>query len=294
MIRNTISEEEIAYAANIMPEIIVEGNRVLGVDGTARLGYDTSDADAMAENIEPGYCAYTRDGLVYGNMNVAEGMTFDSEYDKYKPEYRMFYDESSNKIEQIFRNDNKVLLVEGTELDIRVSSTDIADAIGLTPDQIVAGHTVLGIDGTGAGEITKESLTYFEIDDYIVNLGTLAYGYDAVYFNGQDVGLYGKIISLRIEDGEFYMDISIQHRSDEELELPGFSQGILITADISAGNDIYFPESPYIQIEENLERITAPGAETVITIKETATEGHYEMVRNAKTYMIYTDPGMIM
>ena len=133
---------------NLKPENLKEGITCLGVTGTLKEGYDTSDADAMAENIEPGYCAYTRDGLVHGNMNVAEGMTFDSEHDKHKPEYRMFYDEPSNNIEQIFRNDNKVLLVDGTELDIRVSGADIIEAIGLTSDQILAGNTVLGLKGT--------------------------------------------------------------------------------------------------------------------------------------------------
>ena len=145
---SSVPFEVIASQQNVMSDQIVEGYRILGIDGTARLGYDTSDADAMAENIEPGYSAYTRDGLVYGNMNVAEGMTFDSEHDKDKPEYRIFYDEYSNNIEQIFRNDNKVLLVDGTELDIRVSGADIIEAIGLTSDQILAGNTVLGLEGT--------------------------------------------------------------------------------------------------------------------------------------------------
>lgn len=159
-----IPNYEVAESINLIPDMIVEGNRVLGIDGTARLGYDTSDADATSDNIEPGYSAYTRDGLVWGTMNVAEGMTFDSTYDKDKPEYRIFYDEPSNNIEQIFRNDNKVLLVDGTELDIRVSGADIAEAAGITPDKIVEGNTILGISGS-ATVGTDGPLQYVSLPD---------------------------------------------------------------------------------------------------------------------------------
>ena len=109
--RVIIPNDEIAGSIGLTSDMVVEGYRILNIDGTARLGYDTSDADAMAENIEPGYCAYTRDGLVYGNMSVAEGFTIDSEYSKEKPEYRLFYDKEANRVTQIFRNDFNPLSV---------------------------------------------------------------------------------------------------------------------------------------------------------------------------------------
>lgn len=183
-----IPNYEVAESINLIPDMIVEGNRVLGIDGTARLGYDTSDADATSDNIEPGYSAYTRDGLVHGSMTVAEGMTFDSVFDRDKPEYRIFYDEPSNNIEQIFRNDKKILLVDGTELDIRVSGADIAEAAGITPDKIVEGNTILGISGSATAGANGPFI--YRHDSENTSIAILAHShqghldyYDATFFD---------------------------------------------------------------------------------------------------------------
>lgn len=143
-----IPNYEVAESINLIPDMIVEGNRVLGIDGTARLGYDTSDADATSDNIEPGYSAYTRDGLVHGSMSVAEGLTIDSEHEKESPEYRLFYDAETNKVQQIYRNTYKTLILEGTEMDVRFAGEDIAEVAGITPDKIVEGNTILGVPGS--------------------------------------------------------------------------------------------------------------------------------------------------
>lgn len=129
-------------------------------------GIDTSDATATSENIEPGYSAYTKDGLVHGNMTVAEGLTIDSEYEKESPEYRLFYDAETNKVQQIYRNTYKTLILEGTEMDVRFTGKDIAEVIGLTPDKIVEGNTILGISGTA-------KVSTIEFDTFVNNLTKL-------------------------------------------------------------------------------------------------------------------------
>lgn len=179
----------------LVAENIVEGVNIFGVEGTATVGVDTSDATATEYDIAPGVTAYTADGLVHGRMNVAEGMSYDSEYSKDKTEYRMFYDESDHKVKMIFRDDIKVLLVEGTEIETRMLASDIAQAIGLTSNQIVKGNTVLDIEGT----YQPSAVTFATIEEmnnntaYPENTFAVVYGTEYVGTYKLDSGAWTQI-----------------------------------------------------------------------------------------------------
>ena len=186
---------DVANAIGLTSDKIVTGNTVLGVNGTATVGVDTSDATATEYDIAPGVTAYTADGLVHGRMNVAEGMSYDSEYSKDKTEYRMFYDESDHKVKMIFRDDIKVLLVEGTEIETRMLASDIAQAIGLTSNQIVKGNTVLDIEGT----YQPSAVTFATIEEmnnntaYPENTFAVVYGTEYVGTYKLDSGAWTQI-----------------------------------------------------------------------------------------------------
>lgn len=191
----TVPYADIAADMGITSDMIVQGNTILGVAGTGTVGVDTSDATATEYDIAPGVTAYTADGLVYGRMNVAEGMSYDSEYSKDKTEYRMFYDEYDHKVKMIFRDDIKVLLVEGTEIETRMLASDIAQAIGLTSDQIVKGNTVLDVEGT----YQPSAVTFATVEEmnnnttYPENTLAVVYGTEYVGTYKLDSGVWTQI-----------------------------------------------------------------------------------------------------
>ena len=194
-VKGTVYAPAVAEAIGLTADKLVTGNTVLGVNGTATVGVDTSDATATEYDIAPGVTAYTADGLVHGSMNVAEGMSYDSEYSKNKTEYRMFYDESDHKVKMIFRDDIKVLLVEGTEIETRMLASDIAQAIGLTSNQIVKGNTVLDIEGT----YQPSAVTFATIEEmnnntaYPENTFAVVYGTEYIGTYKLDAGVWTQI-----------------------------------------------------------------------------------------------------
>lgn len=65
------TQEDVANAINLTPEKLVKGNTILGVEGTAEAGIDTSDATATAQDILLGKTAYIKDGKVTGTLKGA-------------------------------------------------------------------------------------------------------------------------------------------------------------------------------------------------------------------------------
>lgn len=130
----------------IIPENIKKDVTILGVTGTMEVGIDTSDADATAENIEVNKTAYINGQKITGTLplfpnsrtfTVDGGITNDTE---------------NSKLTISTINTLKQILDSNLNMEFSTSYSNVAEAIGLTPDKIKSGETILGVTGTYTGE----------------------------------------------------------------------------------------------------------------------------------------------
>ena len=141
-----MKQSSVATAAGLTPEKIVSGNTILGVEGTATTGIDTSDANATINDIAVGKTAYVNGEKIIGSVDVnltGTGTIFENESQINVNDLtyvKFVFLESGNS--QMFRPGSY----------ISVTKTILAQAIGLTADKIKAGETILGITGTYTGE----------------------------------------------------------------------------------------------------------------------------------------------
>lgn len=144
-LREILSQKE----EKIIPENIKKDVTIFGVTGTMEVGIDTSDADATAENIEINKIAYTNGQKITGTLplfpnsrtfTVYGGITNDTE---------------NSKLTISTINTLKQILDSNLNMEFSASYSNVAGAIGLTPDKIKSGETILGITGTYTGEATE-------------------------------------------------------------------------------------------------------------------------------------------
>lgn len=140
---NSIYNEKLE---KIIPENIKKDITILGITGTMEVGIDTGDADATAENIEINKTAYINGQKVTGNLplfpnsrtfTVDGGITNDTE---------------NSKLTISTINTLKQILDSNLNMEFSTSYSNVAEAIGLTPDKIKSGETILGVTGTYTGE----------------------------------------------------------------------------------------------------------------------------------------------
>ena len=141
-LREILSQKE----EKIIPENIKKDVTIFGVTGTMEVGIDTSDADATAENIEINKIAYTNGQKTTGTLplfpnsrtfTVDGGITNDTE---------------NSKLTISTINTLKQILDSNLNMEFSTSYSNVAEAIGLTPDKIKSGETILGVTGTYTGE----------------------------------------------------------------------------------------------------------------------------------------------
>lgn len=137
---------DVANVIGLTAEKLVKGNTILGVEGTASAGLDTSDATATADDIVEGKTAYVNGEKITGTLSVSN------------PHYNGYRVEQSgeNKITLSGSTLAKRIYVnQGTIPQMSISMITLAEGIGLTADKIKAGETILGITGTYTGETTE-------------------------------------------------------------------------------------------------------------------------------------------
>lgn len=146
----TLPMSQVAEGIGLTSDKLVSGNTILGIEGTATQGVDTSDADATADDILSEKTAYVNGEKIIGTIPISEDNTT---YNLEDIEDISGIDTSYYSVIQFLTTKKYRLYVKpDTKFYINVDKSILAQAIGLTADKIKAGETILGITGTYTGE----------------------------------------------------------------------------------------------------------------------------------------------
>lgn len=138
----TVPYADIAESLGLTSEQIIEGNTVLGIEGTGQTGIDTSDATATVKDIVSGKTAYVNGEKIEGTVLELRS-TIGITYDRLWP-----YNNGDNDLIAFGDMGIDVLMRPGSEVQLNIPIKNIVSMIGLTSDKITSGNTILGIEGT--------------------------------------------------------------------------------------------------------------------------------------------------
>lgn len=125
---------------NIKSENIKKDISILGITGTLEEGVDTSDADAAAANIEINKTAYVDGEKITGNLPLNNTtLVVDNA--------TVSLDDRNNKLEMNSTNLTKQIIDNNVNMKFNANYSDVATTIGLTPEKIKRGETILNVAG---------------------------------------------------------------------------------------------------------------------------------------------------
>lgn len=122
--------------AFLIPDNIKEDVTILGITGTLHAGgIDTEDATALEGDIASGKTAYVKGEKITGTIEIIhEGQILECE------------EVQNANISLRFIIPSKAILEQGAK--VAVDNMLIASTIGLTPEKLLIGNTILGVEGT--------------------------------------------------------------------------------------------------------------------------------------------------
>lgn len=143
---------------NIKAENIKSGVEILGVTGTLEsgTGVDTSDATATADDIVSPKTAYVNGEKVEGTIKLIDVQDPNSYYG-IGDEPTVFMDD--NSITFYDRIPVRHCYEQNSFVGVGMSFGEFNNQVGITPDKIVEGNTILGIVGTGGAGTEYEPLS---------------------------------------------------------------------------------------------------------------------------------------
>lgn len=164
---------------NIIADNIKDGVTILGVTGNLTSGIDTSDATATANDMAAGVTAYINNEKVTGTL---EDVDINKGYDSVIYNVDCFvreYADNPTKLEIEGENTWQDFIFRKNAVGlVYVQKSRVANVEKLTPEKLLAGNTVLGIEGTAKSlDITN---------DATAAANNIAYGYTA-YVNGEKI-----------------------------------------------------------------------------------------------------------
>lgn len=171
----------VAKAVGVRPDRIKKDETILGVTGTYE-GIDTSDANAVALNIERDKTAYVNGQKITGELDCLDGIPINAEL--------IDINESNSSINVYARVEletDKVIINFDQEIDVSVSYADVAQVIELDSDDIKYGATILGVAGTFDGVDTS---------DATATAGDIVEGKTAYVDGEKIVGTHKKVMSI--------------------------------------------------------------------------------------------------
>ena len=209
-----IPYQTLADTIGVTAEKIVQGNTILGIEGTATTGIDTSDATATSGDLAINKTAYVNGEKITGTLPLFPNT---STFTVSNAGVTNNIEDSTLDLTTI--NTTKQILDSNVSMNFNADYSDVATAIGLTADKLVEGNTILGIEGaasSGSGQVpnfVETTLNYTQpinsipqeislsatieanIGDYVKLKYNIPLGEDYGTESGQCGILIGKVIS---------------------------------------------------------------------------------------------------
>ena len=129
--------------ANLLPENLKAGVTCLGVDGTMQSGIDTSDANATAEDIRRGKSAYVNGEKINGEVNSVPEAFGDSD----PLASNVNFNDPDSILECITSFSSSIIFSKGAYVIKYIPYNAFVEKLGLTPEKLVKGNTILGVEG---------------------------------------------------------------------------------------------------------------------------------------------------
>lgn len=173
-------DSEIVTAKGITSGQIIQGQTVLGLEGTGQTGVDTSDATASANDIIKGKTAYANNEILTGTIEQVTEVSSSASVVVGTSDTTF-----STSIE------NRSVVEGGTNVKLTTGNSNLASKIGLTSEVLAEGTTILGVTGTaevGGIDTSDATASYADImegkfayangkriDGWIKDNGSLSY-----------------------------------------------------------------------------------------------------------------------
>ena len=163
-----IPYQTLADTIGVTAEKIVQGNTILGIEGTATTGIDTSDATATSGDLAINKTAYVNGEKITGTLPLFPNT---STFTVSNAGVTNNIEDSTLDLTTI--NTTKQILDSNVSMNFNADYSEVAAAIGLTADKIKAGETILGVEGT----LPSGSLPYELVDLSNLESGTSIMGF---------------------------------------------------------------------------------------------------------------------
>lgn len=139
-------------STNLLPENIKKDTTILGVVGTLET-LDTSDANATADDIARNKTAYVNGELITGNVFSYDDEILNSDTMEIDLNQLSGDGDLPGMVITLKQSvSSKCMVTNNTKISAFKRYDEFADLIGLTPEKIKAGETILGVTGTYTGE----------------------------------------------------------------------------------------------------------------------------------------------
>ena len=221
---------DIVTAIGLTTDKLISGNTILGIEGMATTGINTSDATATPDDIVVNKTAYANGQKITGTIPTATTITEDGSVQL----------ESDGRFRASATVPNDIYLhsdITPRMIWLNLTKSQVAETIGLTADKIVSGNTILDVAGTASigitpdttiqnGEYGLETATSGELDNDIgIKLFTNANTQSKLYENGSIVEVHitnellAQILGItadKIKSGETICGIEGTYTGDVE------------------------------------------------------------------------------